>query len=384
MHDDIEKILSRELREVADGLDVPVVPHLPARPPSRFLWAPLVAVAAAVLVALVFLVGDPAGRGSRLDPAPQPAPQPTEVVTDGATDPLPTEVPTAQPRVPYVLDGVVHVGGDAFPGDSSSGYYEVGGTAQGWLAVQSPFVWSWGNGGAPQVLDVAVEQPPAVSPDGRYLAHLSTEGDLNGFQTAPDGEGMGLPVPVPVRDDDGVGTRIGAVTDDGWVIASGRGVGVLWRPFDGAEPVDLTQTAPGQLVWQATAAGLVVVDGSGDARDPSGGGRVYLADVTADGELVPIADLPNFAIADVSREWVAWARADVVSGDVPVYEAIQVRDLGGEREGVLAPPRGWRFVNTAFTFEDDQFLLARVSDGQQERMARCSPALQECVLLAAP
>lgn len=385
MHEDIEKILTRELREVADGLDVPVVPHLPARPSSRLLWVPLVAVAAAVLVALVFLVGDPAGRGSRLDPAPQPnqPTEPTEVVTDDATDPLPTEVPTGQPRVPYVLDGVVHVGGDAFPGDPSSGYYEVGGTAQGWLAVQSPFVWSWGNGGAPQVLDVAVEQPPAVSPDGRYLAHLSTEGDLNGFQTAPDGEGMGLPVPVPVRDDDGVGTRIGAVTDDGWVIASGRGVGVLWRPFDGAEPVDLTQTAPGQLVWQATDAGLVVVDGTDGSRDPASG-RVYLADMGADGEIVAIAELPNFGIADVSGEWVAWARADVVSGDVPAYDEIQVRDLDGGREGVLASPQGWRFVNTAFTFEDDQFLVARVTDGQQERMVRCSPALERCVLLAAP
>lgn len=390
MHDDIETILTRELREVADGLDVPALPHLPAQPPSRFLWAPLVAMAAAILVALVFLVGDPAGRSPRLDPAPQPTPQPTEVVTDDATDPLPTEVPTGNPRVPYVLDGVVHVGGDSFPGDSLSGYYEVEGTTQGWLAVEPPFVWSWGNGGAPNVLDVAVEQPPVVSPNGQYVAHLSSEGELNGFETAPAGEGMGLPVPVPVRDDDGVGTRIGAVTDDGWVIASGRGVGVLWRPFDGAEPVDLTRTAPGQLVWQATRAGLVVVDGSGDARDPSGAnritgdGRVYLADVTADGELVPIADLPNFGIADVSREWVAWARADVVSGDVPEYEEIQVRDLDGEREGVLTPPRGWRFVNTAFTFEDDQFLVARVTDGQQERMVRCSPALEECVLLAAP
>ncbi len=188
MHDDIETILTRELREVADGLDVPALPHLPARPPSRFLWAPLVAMAAAVLVALVFLVGDPAGRSTRLDPAPeptpQPTPQPTEVVTDDATDPLPTEVPTGQPRVPYVLDGVVHVGGDAFPGDSSPGYYEVEGTAQGWLAVQSPFVWSWGNGGAPQVLDVAVEQPPAVSPDGR-VCRLPLE--RRGPERVPDG-----------------------------------------------------------------------------------------------------------------------------------------------------------------------------------------------------
>ena len=382
MHEDIEKILTRELRQVVDGVEVPPLPDLPSRPPSRFVWPPVLAVAAAlVLIALVVLVGGPSDRGGM----PQPAPQPTDVVTDDAADPLPEAVPTGPPRVPYVLDRVAYVGDDSFPGFDS-----VDGTAQGWLAVEPPFVWSWGNGGAPRGLDVAVEQPPAVSPNGQFIAYLSSEGDLNGFQTAPDGEGMGLPVPVPVRDEDGVGTRVAAVTDDGWVIASGRGVGVLWRPFDGAEPVDLTQTAPGQLVWQATQAGLVVVDGSGDARDPSGDnrgaadGRVYLADLTPDGDLVPIADLPNFGIADVSGEWVAWVPADQISGDVPEYDEIRVRDLDGGREGVLAPPQGWRFVNTAFTFEDDQFLVARVTDGEQQRMARCSPALQECVLLAAP
>lgn len=382
MHEDIEKILTRELRQVAYGVEVPPLPELPTGPPSRFVWPPLLAVAAAaVLIALVVLVGGPSNRSG----APQPAPQPTEVVTDGAADPLPETVPTGQPRVPYVLDRVAYVGDDSFPGFDS-----VDGTSGGWLAVEPPFVWSWGNGGTPRGLDVAVEQPPAVSPNGQFIAYLSSEGDLNGFQTAPDGEGMGLPVPVPVRDEDGVGTRVAAVTDDGWVIASGRGVGVLWRPFDGAEPVDLTQTAPGQLVWQATRAGLVVVDGSGDARDPSGDnrvaadGRVYLADLTPDGDLVPIADLPNFGIADVSGEWVAWVPADQISGDVPEYDEIRVRDLDGGREGVLSLPQGWRFVNTSFTFEDDQFLVARVTDGQQERMARCSPALQECVLLAAP
>lgn len=381
MHEDVENTLTRELRQVADGLGVPPLPLLPSGPPQRPRWAPTLAAAAVALIVLVTLVGVLSNRGG----TPQPAPQPTEVITDEATESVPREVPTGPPTVPYVLERVLHVGDTSFPG-----FDVVDGTLQGWVAAKPPFVWSSSVGDAPSELGVALEQPPDVSPNGEYVAYITTEGEMNGFETAPDGEGMGLPVPVPVRDDDGVGTRIGAVTDDGWVIASGRGVGVLWRPFDGAEPVDLTQTAPGQLVWQATDAGLVVVDGSGDARDPSGDnrvagdGRVYLADMTADGELVPIADLPNFGIADVSREWVAWAPADVVSGDVPEYAEIQVRDLDGEREGVLTPPRGWRFVNTAFTFEDDQFLVARVTDGRQDRMVRCSPALLECVLLETP
>ncbi|TGN62533.1 hypothetical protein EXE59_23300 [Nocardioides eburneiflavus] len=381
MHEDIERMLRTELRQVADGVEVPPAPVLASRPTSRFAWPPVLAVAAAVvLIALVVLVGGPSDRGG----LPQPAPQPTDVVTD-VTDPLPEAVPTGRPRVPYVLDRVAYVGDDSFPG-----FDAIDGTAQGWLAVEPPFVWSWGNGGAPRGLDVAVEQPPVVSPNGQFIAYLSSEGDLNGFQTAPDGEGMGLPVPVPVRDDDGVGTRIGAVTDDGWVIASGRGVGVLWRPFDGAEPVDLTRTAPGQLVWKATRAGLVVVDGSGDARDPggdnrvAGDGRVYLADLTPDGELTPIVDLPHFGIADVSEEWVAWVPLEPVGGEVATFEEILVRDLDGGSQGALSAPRGWRFINTDFTFEDAQFLVARVTDGQQQRMTRCSPALQECVLLEAP
>jgi hypothetical protein len=328
-----------------------------------------------VLIVLVTLVGVLPDWGG----TPQPAGQPTEVITDDATESVPREVPTVPPKVPYVLERVVHVGEKSFPG-----YDSVDGTAQGWVAVKPPFVWAWSNGGAPDQLEVAVEQPPAVSPNGEYLAYITTEGELNGFETAPDGEGMGLPVPVPVRDKDGVGTRIGAVTDDGWVIASGRGVGVLWRPFDGAAPVDLTRTAPGQLVWQATREGLVVVDGSGDARDPSGDGRVYLADVTPEGEMVPIADLPNFGIADVSGDWVAWVPAEQISGDVREYDEIRVRRLDEHAEARLSPPPGWRFENAEFAFEDTQFLVARVSDGQRQRMVRCSPALLECVLLETP
>jgi hypothetical protein len=373
MHEDVEKILTRELRQVADRVEVPPLPDLPSDHPSRLFWAPVLA-AAVVLIALAALFSLSPDRGG----TPQPAPQPTDVATDDATDSLPEEVPVGPPRGPYLLERVVHVGDESFPG-----YDSVDGTAQGWVAVKPPFLWSWSNGGTPDPLGVALEQPPAVSPNGEYLAYLSTEGELNGFQTAPDGEGFGLPVSVPVRDDDGVGTRVGAVTDDGWVIASGRGVGVLWRPFVDPGAVDLTKTAPGQLVWQATNAGLVVVDGTGGARDPASG-RVYLADLTADGELLPIADLPNFGMADVSDEWVAWVPADQIAGDVREYDEIRVRRLDGDGQGVLSPPQGWRFHSTAFTFEDDQFFVTRVTDGQRQRMARCSPALQECVLLETP
>lgn len=374
MHEDVEQMLTRELRQVADRVKVPPMPDLPADPRPRFVWTPVLAAAAVVVIALITVVGLSPDR----DGTPQPAPQPTDVATEDPTDSAPEEVPVGLPKVPYLLESVVHVGDKSFPG-----YVHVEGTTKGWVAMQPPFVWAWGNGGRPDQLEAALEQPPAVSPNGEYVAYLSTKGELNGFETAPAGEGMGIPASVPVRDDDGVGTRVGAVTNDGWVIASGRGVGVLWRPFVDGKTVDLTRTAPGQLVWQATNAGLVVVDGTDGARTP-GDGRVYLADVTADGELVPTADLPSFGMADVSAEWVAWVPAVEVGGEVMALDEIRFRRLDGGGQGVLSPPQGWLFDNTPFTFEDDEFLVARVSNGQEQRMVRCSPALQECLLLDTP
>ena len=106
--------------------------------------------------------------------------------------------------------------------------------------------------------------------------------------------------------------------------------------------------------------------------------------LTAEGELAPIEDLPNFGTADISGDWIAWVTADQVTGDVREYDEIRVRRLDGAGEAVLSPPDGWRFSNTPFTFEDNQFFVARVVDGRQQRMARCSPALVECVLLDTP
>ncbi len=95
-------------------------------------------------------------------------------------------------------------------------------------------------------------------------------------------------------------------------------------------------------------------------------------------------DLPNFGTAESpasgwrgSLPTRSWATSGITtrSGSVAVH---------GDGQGVLSPPQGWNFSNTAFTFEDNQFFVARVTDGQQQRMARCSPALQECVLLDPP
>jgi hypothetical protein len=375
MYRDVEETLWRELRDVADHVTVPALPELPSAPPPRFAWQPLLVAAALVVVALATVAALLQLGGAQ---SPQPAPRPTGVVTDGAIEAEPPQLTTDPPSVPYLVDGVLHVSDRTFPGYE----YLVGGTNTGWLAGRPDF-WFWGNIGRPEPVSVAIAPPPSISTNGEYIAYITTEGEMNGFETDPAGEGMGLPVEVPVRDEDGVGTRT-VVTDDGWVIGTGYGVGVLWRPYVvGADVVDLTETAPDQLVLQSTAAGLVVVDASDGARDATSG-RVYLADLTGDGEISPIADLPNFGLLDAAGEWVAWVSTEVVGGDVMTYDEIQVRRIEGGDEGVLRPPDGWQFVNARFSFEDNQFLVARVTDGQRERMVRCSPALQECVLLDTP
>lgn len=76
MTTELEKVLVRELHEVADGLHVPPMPSLPgeeARPSRVRHWQPLLVAAVVVLiVGAVALFLDQGGDGR-----PQPAPQPT-------------------------------------------------------------------------------------------------------------------------------------------------------------------------------------------------------------------------------------------------------------------------------------------------------------------
>ncbi len=136
-------------------MEVPPLPHLPPGSPSRFVWQPLLAAAAVVLIALVVPLSFLHDGGS----SPQPAPQPTDVVTDDPTDSPPEEVPTGPPTAPYLLKRVVHAGDESFPG-----YDWVDGTAQGWVAVRPPFVWSWSNGGAPDELGFLSSNRPRRRP----------------------------------------------------------------------------------------------------------------------------------------------------------------------------------------------------------------------------
>ena len=375
MYRDVEEMLTRELREVADHVTVPPLPELPAAPPpARFAWQPMLVAAALVLVALATVASLLRMDDGR---SPQPAPRPTEVVTDDATEAVPDSVPTAAPVVPYIVDGFLYVGGEQVEGTWSS----VTGVDTGWWAVREDGTYWWGYGDPPSMIQVDSNQPPAVNPSGTLIAGvegLSGQGRLYAFEPEPSRESIGGP-PIPVVDDDGAYTSVAAVTDTGLVITRGTGTALVWRPlFDnGTVPVP-----EGFTVLESTLAGLVVVEGASDGTQ----GRVSLAEMEIDdGEISPVAELPNYATLDASGDWVAWVPPGVIEGDVATYDEIQVRRISGGDEGVLVPPDGFEFRTVGdFAFEDNQFLVAPVTDGEEQGWARCSPALQECVLLDTP
>lgn len=370
MYGDIEAMLTRELRQVADHVEVPALPTLPTGPPPRATaWPPLLVAAALVVVALATVA-----TLLRTDDGQtiQPAPRPSQVATDAATDTVPDAVPTGPPTVPWALDGVLHVDDRTYPG-----YDEVEGTTSGWMAkMTGVFAYAWGNTGRPKSVPVATEQPPALSPDGSLLAWLSVDGQLNGFQTDPAGEGFGLGVEVPVRGEDGVSNRV-LVTDDGLVVASGSTTGVLWRPFLDGETVDLTETAPDQQLLEATPAGVVVQDGTVGPEVPP-----YLAELSPEGTLTRLADLPVADEHVVGERWVAWIPPGTIGGEASTSDTLGFRLLDGSRSGSWAAPDGFAFRSFSARWESGDTLVAVVAGPRgAERMVRCSPELGECVLL---
>lgn len=374
MYTEIEDTLSRELRQVAEGIEVPAMPDLPVGSPSRPWWPTLLVAAALVLVALATVATlARLGSDSRPQPAPSPTPTPTEAVEPPTTDP---------PTVPYVVDGRLFVGGEQVSGE----YYSVDGTSTGWVATRTGNTYAWGYDAQPNGIEGVLNQPPAVSPSGEYVGYVADEdgqGMLTGFDTDPAGEGFGLGVEIPLLVQ-GVASRAVAVTDDGAVIAGGADFQEVWRPLDGGTMTQLADTAPGQVVISATDAGLVVNEGEFESTTDGTQGSPYLAALTADGTFRRIADLPTHGLLEASTEWVAWVPPGVVEGDVLTYGELSVQRLDGSEPAVLTPPDGWDFVNADPVWEAEDHLVARVTGPDGGGMVRCSPALGECVLLDTP
>lgn len=377
MERDVEQILVRELREVADGVEIPALPPGPAERRPRPGWQPLLVAAAVVLVVLgAAAVLSWVSGGSDIQPAP--APRPTAATHHTAEA---DAVPTSPPTVPYVLGTRLYVAGERVPGD----WAHVEGTGTGWVAVRSDGTYWWGNDATPRSLPGRMNQPPAVSPDGRYLARIvdaGGEGVLTALDLESGGERLGS-VPVDLVDRDGVSTSVAAVTDDGLVVTRGNGTSLLWRPLGDGRTVDLSATAPDQAVVGGTAAGLVVVDGA-DAAADARQGQTYLADISADGRITHRRPVPNHDDLVAADAWLAWVPPGTLGGEVGAVDGLDVRRLDGSGAGTLTPPAGWAFRAMSWTWEDGDHLVAAVVKDGEERMVRCSPAAQSCVLLDTP
>lgn len=372
MYRDVEEDLMRELREVAERVEVPAMPALPSDPPSRWAWQPAL-VAAAVLLVVLGVAATILRLGDDRTVQPAPSPSPTE-----ATERLSTAAPTT----PYVVGGRLFVGGEQVPGT----WWSVDGTETGWVGIREDGSYWWGYDAQPKPMEGRMDQPPVVSPGGGFIARIVVEdgqGMLNGFDTRPAGEGFGLGVEVPAMVQ-GIYSRAAAVTDDALVVASGADFQEVWRPLDGGGVVQLADTAPGQVVLTNTVAGLVVVEGRYDSADGTQGDP-YLADLSRDGTLTRLHDLPNFALVVASEEWLAWVEPGAIGGDALTVDRLQVQRLGGGGAAELLPPEGFAFRPVDVVWEEQDRLLARVvDDSGEERVVRCSPAGPECVLVDTP
>jgi hypothetical protein len=170
----VEEILTRELREVADGLSVPALPPLPQQSPrAHRRWLPLLVAAAVVLIAAGAVAGVVAYQdgGETTSPAPPVAPSPAETPTE-----TPAETPTVRPlaadapKVPFLFGESLYVAGNQLSGSWSSWTMQHAGDA--WVAQRDDDTWWWGTGAEPYAIPGQVIRLAQVSPDGSLLAVL--------------------------------------------------------------------------------------------------------------------------------------------------------------------------------------------------------------------
>jgi hypothetical protein len=313
---------------------------------------------------------------------PQPAPSPA---------PPDTAVPTTAPTVPFVFERRLYVDGRQVPGE----WWGLQTRGEVWLATQFDGSWWWGSAGREAMrIDAQIDQGPAISPNGRYLAFIdlsSGRARLTGFDTQPAGEGFGAaPNPDLPASEDGVALRVAAVTDDGDVIVQGTRTRLMWRAQfeDQRTVVDLTETAPGQVVLENTTAGLVVVDGSGGATDATDTAP-YLATIDGEGRLTPGATLPTYDDLQVSPDgtWLVRAPAGTIAGEVIATGSLSAQAVGSHDEVVLKAPRGAGFAVSSWTWEDEVTVLAvLVDDGvdDSERLVRCRVPAGVCRAVDGP
>lgn len=284
--------------------------------------------------------------------------------------------------LPVAVDGELLVGGVQVPGE----WHTADGRGTHWVALRDDRTWWWGYDEEPQRIDGQIDQSVVVSPNGGYTAHVLTEPDgrwmLVGADTEWAGEGFGG-VDLP-RGAMSPPPRAVAVTDDGLVVARGPRFQWLWRPLVDGGTVDLSVTAPGQVVLDGTDAGLIVNEGRYDRTDAQLGAP-YLARLAPDGTLTRIGAVPLHDALEASAEWLAYVPPGTLGGEALGADELQVQRIDGSDPGVLAAPAGWRFDDTDLHWEDpEELLVVLVADGGEEALARCRPATESCELVDLP
>jgi len=326
------------------------------------------ATAAAVLLTTTAGCG-----GQQSGDANAAAEQPTE----------PTEPSTEQMTgLPVAVGLDLYVGGRQVPGE----WFTASGRGTHWVGLRDDRTWWWGYDEEPQRIDGQIDQSVVISPSGGYLAHVLTGPDggwtLVGADTGWGGEGFGA-VDLP-RGEMSPPPRAVAVTDDGLVIARGPRFQWLWRPLVDAATVDLSETAPGQVVIGSTDVGLVVNEGRYDRTDGQQGAP-YLARLAEDGTLTRLGPVPTHDALAASDRWLAYVLPGTTGGEAWGPDQLHVQRRDGSDRGVLTAPDGWRFDAAELQWETaDELLAVLVSPDGDGALARCRPDAQTCELVDLP
>ncbi len=300
---------------------------------------------------------------------------PAEAPSTPATAPTPVEDPapvsTAEPSVPYIIGGVLHVDGTTVVGGP---FWQVRSGTRGWIAVDTSNHWWWGRGAEAMRIEASIDDVPAISANGKYVGLTSLPNGITGFDTGVSGEGFGGHALDLGNRQNGTQVTVRAVTDDGMVIAQGGDTSVMWRPLTDQKLVDLSATAPDQQVIAGTAGGLVVTDGVD--------GPAYLASIDGDGTLTKLGDLPDSdsLITSPDGQSLAFVPAGTLGGEVTTVRTLRAQRLDGSAATTLRLPKGWDFEIATWTFEDDASVVAAVVDAHGEALARCRVADGTCTV----
>lgn len=369
MNVDIEEIISRELREVASGLDVPARPPVPQeRHRVRHLWRPLLVAAAMIGVAaggvtVLVTYGDDGG-------AQQASSPPVETPGgDPAVRPLTADVPA----VPFLFDGHLYVDGKQVSGTWST-VRQAGGT---WVAERSDETWWWGTSAEHHAVPGTVVSPPRLSPDGALLAVATTtqDGEQALLIDARSGETVNAVQTASTEQGDSIPFTVVGVTNDMKVFLENDRRRLMWLAAEDDETVDLGGTAPDQWVRGNTSAGLIVFDGMSDGFDDA----VYLAEASESGALDRLRTLPSEGVVvNPSGTWLAFG--GTWGGEAETISEITAQQVDGSRQLALQPPDDRDLQ--AVTWEDDDLLLAELyTDGRPTGMARCSIREETCLVI---